>query len=260
MNKAVNMLSPKQIVQILKTMKLSGMAQKYEQMHSEPSYQHLSVDEMLGILVDYESRTRGAKRAQRCLSRSGMIPQEPFNQAFIELGIYNSARGPKRVVCKLASCSWIKDIEPYNLVLIAALPTTGKTWLLLVVGKAACEKGIPVRYIRFSKLMEEMEDAREHKQLTSYRNRLNRNKLLIIDDFGVDPMPADMASNLLTLLEERYCHASTVLAGQMSTDLWHEYLGQSRSADAILDRVLNSSYIVELRGPSLRENKARREL
>lgn len=37
MNKAVNMLSPKQIVQILKTMKLSGMAQKYEQMHSELS-------------------------------------------------------------------------------------------------------------------------------------------------------------------------------------------------------------------------------
>ena len=207
MNKAVNMLSPKQIVQILKTMKLSGMAQKYEQMHSEPSYQHLSVDEMLGILVDYESRTRGAKRAQRCLSRSGMIPQEPFNQAFIELGIYNSARGLKReVVCKLASCSWIEDIEPYNLVVTGA-SGTGKTWLLLVVGKAACEKGIPVRYIRFSKLMEEMEDAREHKQLASYRNRLNRNKLLIIDDFGVDPMPADMASNLLTLLEGRYCHA-----------------------------------------------------
>lgn len=260
MNKPRNLLTPDQVVAALKTLKLTAMAQKYEEMQGNPQYQHLSVDDTLGILVDYESKSRVSKRAQRCLSRSGMTREEPFNQANIDLGIYDSNRGLQReTVRKLATCSWIDDIDPYNLIVTGA-SGTGKTWLLLVIGKAACEKGLSVRYIRFSDLMEEMDDAKEHKQLASYRDRLNRNKLLIIDDFGLDPMPVDMCSCLLTLLEERYSHASTVLAGQMSMDLWHSYLGGNQSADAILDRLFNSSYVVKLHGKSLREKKTRREL
>lgn len=260
MNKPVNLLAPEQIVQTLKAMKLPAMASKYEEMRDNPQYQHLGFDEMLGILVDYECKSRCANRAQRCLSRSGMTMLEPFNQASIEQGIYISSRGLKReVVSKLAACSWIEDIEPYNLI-VTGPSGTGKTWLLLVIGKAACEKGLAVRYLRFPDLLEEMADAKEHKHLASYCKKLNRNKLLIIDDFGTDPMPADMTSCLLTLLEERYCHASTIIAGQMSMDHWHDYLSDSRSADAILDRLLNSSYHVTLHGKSLRERKARREL
>ena len=55
------------------------------------------------------------------------------------------------------------------------------------------------------------------------------------------------------VLEERESVSSVIIASQLPFQEWHSYLGGRRNADAIKDRLLNSSYKFELAGPSLRE-------
>ena len=66
----------------------------------------------------------------------------------------------------------------------------------------------------------------------------------------------DLASDLLTVLEEREGTASVEIGSQLPFNEWHRYLGGNRNADALMDRLLNSSYQFELEGPSLRERSA----
>ena len=111
-------------------------------------------------------------------------------------------------------------------------------------------------YYRYPRLLELLADAREHRESATFRRNLNRNKLLIIDDFGTSSISDDLASDLLTVLEEREGTASVEIGSQLPFNEWHRYLGGNRNADAIMDRLLNSSYQFELEGPSLRERSA----
>lgn len=95
--------------------------------------------------------------------------------------------------------------------------------------------------------------GRKHCDTATNRRNLNRNKVPIIDDFGTSSISDDLASDLLTVLEEREGVSSVIIASQLPFQEWHGCLGGSRNADAIMDRLLNSSYKFELAGPSLRE-------
>lgn len=231
----------------------------YNQIRINPQYQHLTIDETVGMLVACERDRRCSRRATRCLQRSGLTPLEAFNQATFEAGVFSEKRGlSENQVRKLLTCDWIEN-NPYNL-LVTGKTGMGKTWLLALIGKAACMKGITVQYIRFSRLLEEMIDARLHNESMKYRTRLNRNKLLIIDDFGTDPINEELISGLLSLISERESHSSIIIAGQMPLSEWHGYLSVKRNADAIVDRLFNTSFILELQGDSMREQKVRRVL
>ena len=78
-----------------------------------------------------------------------------------------------------------------------------------------------------------------------------------IDDFGMSPIDAEVQDDLLSLLDDRRDDGtSLIIASQRPLSDWYAYLGGDMHADAILDRLKNSSYIIELRGRSLRESTA----
>lgn len=86
-------------------------------------------------------------------------------------------------------------------------------------------------------------------------SRLDKNNLIILDDFGLQKMDSDTRIALLTLLEERYEKRSMIIISQLSLDKWYDYIAEATLADAIMDRLVNSSHHVNLEGPSLRKKK-----
>ena len=88
--------------------------------------------------------------------------------------------------------------------------------------------------------------------------KLNRNDLVVLDDFGLQPMNPDTRLALFQLLEERYGEKSVIIASQLPLDKWYSYLTDSTTADAIMDRVVNNSTIINLTGDSMRGRKKRR--
>ena len=232
-------------------LKTPAMANIFVKLATEPMYQQLTLVEGVDIMARAEIGSRSEKRRERYLQRSGLRELSVWNQADVTAAIYTPARNLREQDLKrLLGCEWISNAKN---VLICGATGTGKTWLAAVLGKQACLSGYQTQYIRYAKLLELLADARQHCETATNRRNLNRNKVLIVDDFGTSSISDDLASDLLTVLEERESVSSVIIASQLPFQEWHSYLGGRRNADAIMDRLLNSSYKFELAGPSLRE-------
>jgi DNA replication protein DnaC len=81
-------------------------------------------------------------------------------------------------------------------------------------------------------------------------------KLLILDDWGLEPLGPEQRHDLLETLEERYGRGATLITSQIPVDPWHDLIGEPTLADAILDRIIHKAHRLQLKGDSLRKQKA----
>jgi DNA replication protein DnaC len=79
-------------------------------------------------------------------------------------------------------------------------------------------------------------------------------EVLVLDDFGLQPLTDAQAADLLEVIEDRAGRRSTIVTSQLPIAHWHEGLGEPTVADAILDRLLHGAHRLELRGDSLRRS------
>ena len=80
-------------------------------------------------------------------------------------------------------------------------------------------------------------------------------KLLILDDWGLEPLGPEQQRDLLELVEDRYGHGATLITSQVPVDRWHDLIGNPTLADAILDRLVHNAHRIQLRGDSLRRKR-----
>ena len=71
-------------------------------------------------------------------------------------------------------------------------------------------------------------------------------------------LTADQRRDLMEVVDDRHDRGSTIVATQIPQERWHEQIGDPTYADAILDRLVNNAYRLELKGKSMRGNGARR--
>src|SRR5216684_8568425 len=86
---------------------------------------------------------------------------------------------------------------------------------------------------------------------------LNGAQLLILDDWGLEPLDAGARRDLYEIFEERYGRRSTLLTSQVPVDKWHAFIGDPTYADAILDRLVHNAHRIDLAGDSLRRTRLR---
>ena len=80
-------------------------------------------------------------------------------------------------------------------------------------------------------------------------------QLLILDDWGLEPLDAAARHDLLEILEERYGRRASIITSQIPVDKWHEVIGDPTYADAILDRLVHNAHRINLAGNSLRRSR-----
>ena len=81
---------------------------------------------------------------------------------------------------------------------------------------------------------------------------LERTRLLIIDDWGPEPLNPEQRRDLLEIVVDRYDRGSLLITSQVPVNRWHEVIGDPTLADAILDRIIHRAHRIDLKGPSLR--------
>ena len=133
---------------------------------------------------------------------------------------------------------------------------TGKSWLACALGHKACREGFSVLYRRAPRLFAELATARGEGRLPRMLAMLERTRLLIIDDWGPEPLTAEQRRDLLEIVEDRYEKGSLLITSQIPVTRWHELIGDPTIGDAILDRVVHRAHRIELKGPSLRKRHA----
>jgi DNA replication protein DnaC len=83
-------------------------------------------------------------------------------------------------------------------------------------------------------------------------DRIKKAKLIILDDFGLQPITHQVKLILLQILEDRYERDATIICSQLPVGKWHEYFDEPTIADAILDRIIPKAHRIDLKGKSLR--------
>jgi hypothetical protein len=86
-------------------------------------------------------------------------------------------------------------------------------------------------------------------------SKIEKQHLLIIDDFGLQPLDGHNRSALMEIIEDRHAKASLIITAQVPVNKWHEIIGETTIADAILDRVVHGAHRIELLGDSMRKKK-----
>jgi DNA replication protein DnaC len=105
---------------------------------------------------------------------------------------------------------------------------------------------------RIPKLFADLALARGDGRYARIQRSLGGVQLLILDDWGLEPLDATARHDLLEILEERYGRRSTIITSQTPVDKWHELIGDPTYADAILDRLVHNAHRINLTGHSMR--------
>ena len=90
---------------------------------------------------------------------------------------------------------------------------------------------------------------------STFLRQIAKADLLILDDFGLTPLPDQIRRDLLEILDDRYDRRSTLITSQLPVEQWHAYIEDPTLADAILDRLIHNSYRLPLKGDSMRKQK-----
>src|SRR4051794_40692193 len=228
---------------------LHGMAKGYREIAANPDARALDHAEWLGLLLEHEVTVRRQKRFET-RARAARLR----HSASIEDVDYRSHRGLDRALfLKLAACDWIHSRR--NL-LITGPCGVGKSWLACALGHKACREDLSVLYYRVPRLFAALALARGDGRYGKLLRQLARANLLILDDWGPEPLLPEQARDLLEIVEDRYDAGSLLITSQVPVDRWYDMIGIPTLADAVLDRVMHNAYRIELSGESLRKRNA----
>lgn len=241
-----------QTIEKLRDMRLKAMAQMFTDSDSEVL--SLSFEERFGLMVEKEWLAKKNSKVKR-LKRKATLGQD----ACVEDIDYQTDRALNRqAILELSDCAFIDK----SLNIIATGKTgCGKTYLICALGSNACQKGYAVKYYRIPELLLEIQDAKANNNYSKFMRSLGKIRLLILDDLGLKSYTLEESRDILEIAEARYNKGSMIIAGQIPSSQWYELFPDPTIADAIMDRIIHNSYIIELDSKqSMREIMAAKKM
>jgi DNA replication protein DnaC len=227
-------------------MKFYGMATAYQA--AIQGKQSFTNDELISMLVQAEWEDREARKIRRHLKAARFR-----YHAAVEEITYDPGRNlDKTMMTRLIDCSFIKRHEN---VLITGSTGVGKSFISSALGNQACHLGYRVLYFNTQKLFTRLRMSKADGSYMREINRVEKQDLLVLDDFGLQEMDNQTRMAFLEIIEDRYDIKSTIISSQLPVSKWYDVIGESTIADAILDRLVNGAHRIDLKGESLRKKK-----
>lgn len=242
-------MTTEEIVLQLNQLKLSGMVIALHEQEEKPAMQSLTFIERLSMLVDREFIVRNNRRVAKLLKQAKLR-----QQACVEDIDYQHPRKlNKDQFMALIGCEFI--IKKHNII-ITGFTGCGKSFLACALGNQACRLGFGVQYLKVPRFLEELAISHADGSYGKLLVQLAKKDLIILDDFGMAPaLTAQQYRDLFNIIDDRHQLKSTLITSQLPIKNWHDYIGEPTTADAILDRLLQNAYRIELKGPSMRKNE-----
>jgi DNA replication protein DnaC len=231
----------------MKRMKFLGMVRAFKTSLENDGINHYTTDEMIDFLIQSEWDERHNRNILRTVTNARFRYKATMEALHYE---YNRNLD-KNQILRYADCSFIRKNEN---ILVTGSTGIGKSYLASALGHQACLSGFHVLYANITKLFAKLKMAKADGSYVKEMTRIERQQLLILDDFGLQPLDNQNRQTLMEIIEDRHGKSSTIVTSQLPVKQWHEVIGEKTIADAILDRIVHTAHRIELKGESLRKN------
>lgn len=229
----------------MRQMRLLGMHQAFKTSIEADRCASLAADELVSMLVNSEWDDRQHRNIERSIRNARFR----YSATIEQLDYSERRRLDRNLVHRLGEGEFIRRRED---LFITGSTGTGKSYLASAIGYQACQLGFKVLYANTTKLMSSLKMARADGSAIKELLRIEKQDLLILDDFGIQPLDGQSRASLLDIIEDRHGKRSTIITSQVPVSEWHDIIGDQTVADAILDRIVHQAIRIELSGESLR--------
>lgn len=234
----------------MRKMNFFGMYRAFKTNLESGKQETYTPDEIIAHLIEAE----WDDRQNRAIERS--VKNARFRyKAAVEDVLYHADRNiEKNQIMRFMECSFINKHEN---IFITGSTGIGKSYLASALGHHACSMGYKVLYHSVPKLFSKLKMAKADGSYIKEIAKIERQNLLILDDFGIQPFDAQSRAALLEIIEDRHGKSSLIVTSQVPINKWHDVIGEKTVADAILDRIVHEAHRLELKGESLRKRSAK---
>ena len=224
------------------------MSRSFSHATESGSLASLTPDELISLLVENEWDDRQNRRMDRSLRGARFR----YKATVEELDFRPGRELDKNQLLRLADGAYIHKGEN---ILMTGSTGTGKSYLACALGNQACSKGHKVLYANTTKLLTQLKMAKADGSSIKEMLKLEKLDVLILDDFGIQPLDVQSRMLLMEIIEDRHGKKSTIITSQLPVSAWYEIIGDQTLADAILDRIVHDAHRIELKGESLRRKR-----
>ena len=233
-------------IEKMRQMKFYGMVKAFQQTMETRLKNKFTPDELLAHLIDVEWEERQNRKLERLIRCAKFRYQASMEQ--MDFSIKRNL--DKNMALRFRACNWIKKKQN---IIITGPTGVGKSFIGCALGNTACVNGFKAIYFNCAKLFSKLKLSKADGTYVKEINKIQKQDVLILDDFGIAHLDNQNRLALLEILEDRYEIRSTIIISQLPVANWFEIINDQTIADAICDRIIHNSFRIELKGGSVRK-------
>jgi DNA replication protein DnaC len=244
---------PQTLPMLLRALKLPSFAIHHEDVARKAEAEGWTFNHHLRHLAELELADRRTRRIERLLKTSSLPAEKTLSALKLE-------KLPTKVRRQLPALCEGGFVDRAENVLAFGLPGRGKTHLVCAIAHELVQRGYAVLFASAVLLVQRLLAAKKELALERELKRLDAYAAIILDDIGYIQQDRDEMEVLFTFLAERYERRSVLITSNLVFSQWDRIFKDPMTTAAAIDRVVHHSVILEMNGPSIRDEQAKNRI